>query len=333
MSGYFKRVAAQTETRFWINNVTRKEAEMALEAGAMGCTQNPSYTYKMLVHPDEGEYAKAALKAIVAEEADDTEALVKLQRTLVAEIAKKFMGLYKASNGQLGYVSIMEKARFNREAGENIMIKIPATDNGIKAIETCAEEGIPLNCTEVMSVQQAIDVMDAYERGVARGGKTPVVYISHIAGIFDEYLKGKVAADNIDISQDALWQAGKAVAQKIRYLMDARCTPIKLINGGARGLQHFTEWVGCDVSNTINWKGTADKLLENDPVVIDRFSAPVSLSVIDELVTKLPDFDKAYFSGKLTADEYEEYGPVELFCSSFRRDWKGALEFVASMRK
>ena len=59
MSGYFKKVAAQTETRFWINNVTRKEADMALEEGAMGCTQNPSYTYKMLVNPEEGEYAKA----------------------------------------------------------------------------------------------------------------------------------------------------------------------------------------------------------------------------------------------------------------------------------
>ena len=345
MSGYFKKVAAQTETRFWINNVTRREADMALEEGAMGCTQNPSYTYKMLVNPEEGEYAKAMLEAIVAEEADDTEALVKLQRALVGEVAKKFMPLYEASNGQLGYVSIqgdpfnetyeniMDKARFNREAGPNIMIKIPATDNGIKAIETCAEEGIPLNCTEVMSVQQAIDVMDAYERGVARGGKAPVVYISHIAGIFDEYIKGKAAADNVDIASDVLWQAGKAVAQKVRHLMDIRCTPIKLINGGARGLQHFTEWVGCDVSNTINWKGTADKLLEADPVVIDRFSAPVSLSVVDELVTKLPDFEKAYFSGRITAEEYEEYGPVELFCSSFRRDWKTALEIVASMRK
>ena len=97
MSGYFKKVAAQTETRFWINNVTRKEADMALEEGAMGCTQNPSYTYKMLVNPEEGEYAKAMLEAIVAEEADDTEALVKLQRALVGEVAKKFMPLYEAS--------------------------------------------------------------------------------------------------------------------------------------------------------------------------------------------------------------------------------------------
>ena len=39
---YFKRVTDQTPTRFWINNVTAKEADMALEEGAVGCTQNPS---------------------------------------------------------------------------------------------------------------------------------------------------------------------------------------------------------------------------------------------------------------------------------------------------
>ena len=41
MNGYFHRVNEQTPTRFWINNVTRKEAHMAIEAGACGCTQNP----------------------------------------------------------------------------------------------------------------------------------------------------------------------------------------------------------------------------------------------------------------------------------------------------
>jgi transaldolase len=41
---YFHRVAKLTSTKFWINNVTREEARWALEAGACGCTQNPSYT-------------------------------------------------------------------------------------------------------------------------------------------------------------------------------------------------------------------------------------------------------------------------------------------------
>ncbi|MBR2275445.1 MAG: hypothetical protein IJ873_05205, partial [Lachnospiraceae bacterium] len=139
MADYFKRVAKHTATRFWINNVTREEAELALNAGAVGCTQNPSYTWKMLSHETEGEYAKGFLREIIKEEPDDTEALVKLQKTLVGEVAKKFIPLYESSNKKLGYVSIqgdpfhedadtiVRCARSNREAGPNIMAKIPVT--------------------------------------------------------------------------------------------------------------------------------------------------------------------------------------------------------------
>ena len=49
---YFHRVAALTPTKMWINNVTPPEAQWAIDVGAMGCTQNPAYTWKMLNHPD-----------------------------------------------------------------------------------------------------------------------------------------------------------------------------------------------------------------------------------------------------------------------------------------
>lgn len=346
MADYFKRVAAVTPTRFWINNVTEEEARMAIDAGACGCTQNPSFAYKMLVHPTKSEEARAVLRDIIREEKDDSLVEVKLQRALVAKVAKIFYPMYEESNGELGYVSIqgdpfdesyetiMKLAHFNREAGENVMIKIPATDDGIRAIEQCVAEGIPVNCTEVMSMQQTLDVLDAYDRGVARGcGKAPVAYISHIAGIFDEYIGKLVKAEGVDISPDCTYLAGKAVAQKVRHYMDIRGTRVKLINGGARGLQHFTEWVGGDVANTINWLGTADKLLEKDAPVVPCFNNPVPLDVIDELVKKIPDFAKGYFTGALKPEEYHDYGPVELFCSSFRKNWSQALEIIAEERR
>lgn len=341
---YFHRVAEVTRTRFWINNVTREEARLALDNGATGCTQNPSYTYKMLVHPKEKDYAMELLRKVAAEEENDTQVQVILQRELVGKVAKEFLPLYEQSGGKLGYVSIqgdpfdesyeniMEKARFNREAGPNIMIKIPVTDHGIAAIEQCIRENIPVNCTEVFAIQQVIDVLDAYDRATVGNPNPPVVYISHIAGIFDQYLTQYAKDHNIGISSDVLWHAGKAVAQKIREYMDNRNTAVKLINGGARGLQHFTEWVGCDVSNTINWRGTADKLLEQDAPVVCRFDAKIPAYVLDELCTKLPDFEKAYFTGRLSPEEYEPFGPVELFCSSFRRDWKGVLDMIADVR-
>ena len=341
---YFHRVSAETPTRFWINNVTREEANLALENGATGCTQNPSYTYKMLVHPKNSAHAIELMHQLVKEIEDDTAVEVALQRMLVGEAAEAFLPQYEASNGRDGYVSIqgdpfdesyetiMKLAHYNREAGPNIMIKIPATADGIRAIEQCIRENIPVNCTEVFAIQQVIDVLDAYDRATEGNPHPPVVYISLISGIFDEYLTKYAKANNVDISSDIIWHASKICAQKVREYMDKRGTAVKLINGGARGLQHFTEWVGCDVANTINWIGTADKLVEQDGPVVCRFNAPIPPYVLDELCNKLPDFEKAYFTGRLSPEEYEPFGPVELFCSSFRRDWKAALGMIAEAR-
>ena len=53
---------------------------------------------------------------------------------------------------------------------------------------------------------------------------------------------------------------------------------------------------------------------------------------IDELVNKMEDFRKAYFTGALKSEEYHDFGPVELFCSSFRGHWKKELEIIKEER-
>lgn len=76
------------------------------------------------------------------------------------------------------------------------MAKIPATAEGLKAIEILVRERVPINATEVMAVRQAVDVCRAYQRG-SKGMDHPApIYFSHIAGIYDEHLKtwcGKTA--------------------------------------------------------------------------------------------------------------------------------------------
>ena len=344
MTGYFHRVQALTASRFWINNVTIEEAKMAVAAGATGCTQNPSYVWKMMEAPEESVRVDKALEEAMKTFSDVDEVLVRVQRDLVSDVAGIFKPLYDSSHGKLGYVSIqgnpfaedvksiVKTARFNREAGENIRIKIPVTEEGLEAIGICIGEGMPINATEVMSVQQAIDLVKVYAQASRGMSNPPVVYLSHIAGIFDEYLSGYVSDHHVDIFGDIIWQAGKIVAKKIRSFMDECKTEVGFINGGARGLHHFSEWVGADISTTINWKGTADKLLEADMPVVSRFDNPIPESVVDELLAKLPDFRKAYLRGAIEPHEYEHFGPVVLFCSSFQKAWGQARDRVHSMR-
>jgi len=108
---------------------------------------------------------------------------------------------------------------------------------------------------------------------------------------------------------------------------------VGFIAGGARGLHHFTEMVGGDVAVTINWEGTADKLIESDPPVVQRFFNPVSDFVIDELMEKLPDFRRGYLENGLEPEEYEEFGPVVLFRSMFIDSWTKARQMIAEVRK
>ena len=343
---YFKRVAKNTPTKFWINNVTREEAQLAIENGAVGCTQNPSYTWKMLTHPTEKEYAIKLLDSILLEEPDDNTAQIRLQKELVGRVAREyFLPMYEASNGQYGYVSIqgdpfredvdniVRYAIDNHEASPNIMAKIPVTADGLEAIEILASKGIAINATEVMAVRQAMEVGAAYRKGI-KGLKNPApIYYSHISGILDEYLQNNVKENNIDVDPDALWQAGIAAAKKTYQMTKSAYPELGFIGGGARGLQHFTEMVGADCVVTINWKGTAEDLILQDPPVVSRFLQPVPHAVIDELLDKIPDYERAYMLNKITKEEYEEFGPVVLFRTSFEDAWRNANAFIAERRK
>lgn len=344
INGYFRRLTEQTQTRLWVNNVTRAEAILGLDAGAVGCTQNPSYTWKILSSDDDKQFAEQLLDEIVGVCDDDNAVEAMLQARLVKGIAEKFLPLYQESHGKYGYVSIqsdptqencdfiLAEAFENRKLSPNIMIKVPAVEEGLKAMERLVAAMAPINATEVMAVSQALDVCEMYERAT-RGITNPApLYISHIAGIYDEYLAKYVRENKVNISHDVLWQAGLAVARKAYRMIRERGYNVGFIAGGARALHHFTEMVGGDVAVTINWTGTADKLIELDPPVVSRLFNPVSDFVIDELIAKLPDFRKGYLKDGLEPKEYETFGPVVHFRNLFVDSWQKALKAIASAR-
>jgi len=156
--------------------------------------------------------------------------------------------------------------------------------------------------------------------------------MSHIAGIYDDYLKAWVEREKVDIAPDVLWQAGLAVARKVYATMVQRGYTAIFVGGGARGLHHFTEMVGGEVCITINWEGTADKLIETNPPVVYRLFNPVPKKVIDELMEKLPDFKRGYLEDGLDERDFESFGPVQLFRSSFIDSWKKVVELAKARR-
>lgn len=344
MSGYFHRVAQLTPTKMWINNVTRQEAEWALAAGAKGCTQNPSYTWKMLTHPQETAYARELLEQVLAQTNDDNEAICMLQRKLIHGISEKFMPLWKASHGEQGYVSIqgdpiheddpeviIREARINRVLNPNIMIKIPATAAGLEAMHVLMKEETPLNATEVMGVSQMTALCEMYRSVWEETGKRPLMYISLITGIFDEWLTKEVKKQGIKIDPDILHQAGMVIAKKVYVLMHDRDYRCGFIGGGVRALHHFTEMVGGDVCITMNWQGQVEELLRLDQPVVSRLFNPVQPAVLEALL-EIPQFRNAYYENGLTVEEFAEYEPVEYFRHMFVSAWKNCVDMAAAVR-
>ena len=342
---YFHRVTKQSPTMFWINNPTRTQADLALEHGALGCTNNPSYTQKMLANTEEGQYAQQILADVLNDIDEDRKAAIEFQARMVKPVADKFMPLYEQSSGMHGWVSIqgdpladdnaqdiIDQAVDNRKVSPNICCKIPLTEPGLEAIEQLVPQNVPINSTEIFGVSQMVALGETYEKVAHESGQYPMIYMSHIAGIYDDYLRNYVKENDVQISPDVLHQAGLAVARKVYRIMTERAYKCTFIGGGARGLHHFTEMVGGRVVVTINWVGTADKLIEQNPPVMYRLFNPVPDKVIDELMEKLPDFKRGYLEDGLSIEEFEEFGPVQLFKSAFTNSWRSVLDTIKEQR-
>ena len=88
--GYFVRLMEQTQNRMWVNNPTIEEAGLAIAAGAINCTTNPTYAMKMLTSKSDSKNAFESLKETVEFAKDTDEAAKIIQRKLVQKLMREF---------------------------------------------------------------------------------------------------------------------------------------------------------------------------------------------------------------------------------------------------
>lgn len=123
--------------------------------------------------------------------------------------ADLFQPLYLQTNGGDGYVSLevnpylakdtqgtLREARRLWEMVQrpNLMIKIPATAEGIPAIREAIADGINVNVTLIFSLQRYAEVMDAYLTGLERrlAAGQPIGMLASVASFFVSRLDVKV---------------------------------------------------------------------------------------------------------------------------------------------
>ena len=341
--GYFQRLYEQSPTRMWINNPSGEDCDRAIAAGAINCTTNPQYCQKLMT--SDPDYIRGVIDTVLLKETTDHEkAANRVYQVVSRRVMEKFMPLYEKSGGKYGCVtmqddprkdedtaSVMEAVHRNRKLSPNYMVKIPVIDGGMQAIEQCVEENIPICATEVFSIAQTIDMCQMYEKAAERSGNLPLFFVTHITGIFDDYLQRFAKRTGVEIDPGVLSQAGCAVGRKEYRLIKERGYRTVMLGGGVRNLSHFTEFVGGDVHITINWK-EVDALIEQDGPVVSCIDAETPQAVIDELCDKFEAFRQAYHDDGLKREEYAGYGPVQLFRNAFLMGWYTLLAEISKRR-
>lgn len=339
---YFRSLKQQTETRFWINNPTEKEVHLSLAEGAVSCTTNPAYCSKLL--QSEPEYITGVIDRVLMDIPDIEDAAAEAYRRAGKRIMDMFLPLYEKSGGTEGFVtmqddprkdedtrSVVEAVFTNRKLGKNFMAKIPVIAGGIEAIETCVEENIPICATEVFAISQAVYMCERYEAACRRTGNTPPFFITHISGIFDEYLGKTAEREGIDIAPELLQIAGLSIARREYAVLKERGFNAVLLGGGARTNDHFTGLVGGNAHITINWSTAAD-IMESPAVPEHTIGLETPAKVVDELKEKFDDYRKAWEDDGLAIGDYAGYGPVQLFRNAFLKGWYQLLAEVASRK-
>lgn len=82
-------------------------------------------------------------------------------REVIDEIASFVEGPISAEVTAYDYEGMVEQARDLAKWGDNVVVKVPMTEDGLKAIHTLTKEGIKTNCTLIFSVSQGIMAMKA----------------------------------------------------------------------------------------------------------------------------------------------------------------------------
>ncbi len=235
MSDSIKKLTALGQS-LWYDNIQRKilengEFKAMIERGDIrGVTSNPSIFNNAIAKSTDYDSALTPL----AWAGWDTK---KIFWQLVIEDIKAacdaFLPLYEESNGGDGYVSIevtpdlaydtektiaQAQQLWARVARKNLMVKIPATKEGIPAIRKSIAAGININITLIFSLKRYAEVMDAYLSGLEDrvNAKQSIDHIASVASFFvsrvdtkidpqlpdGSPLKGKAAIANAKLAYD-----------------------------------------------------------------------------------------------------------------------------------
>ena len=317
-----------TPTCLWNDSAAIDELTRSIEDGAVGATCNPVIAVSVL-KSDMATWRpriESLLKDLPT--ATEDEIAWRLVEELSVRAAKLLEPIFNEQRGRNGRLSIQTDPRLYRDSqgiveeaeafnslAPNMIVKIPATRAGIRAIEEVTYRGISINATVSFTLPQCIAVAEAVERGLRRreqegrdiSSMGPVCTI--MVGRLDDWLKFMMERDGISVEPGHLEWAGVAVFKKAYQVFRERGYRLRLLSAAFRNHMHWSELVGADavISPPYAWQ---QRLNASGIEVRSRIDEPVDSNLVGELLSHFPDFRAAYREDGLTVEEFDTYGPT-----------------------
>lgn len=188
----------------WLDFISRdilengELARMISEDGISGVTSNPTIFEKavassklyddfILSQRRQGKTAQEIVRNLIIRDAQDAADLLR--------------GVYEESGGEDGFVSIevppdyaydveatVTSARelFELAGRENVLIKVPATREGLEAMSRLISQGVNVNATLIFSLEHYRGVVQAYFRGLKERLELgrPLERVTSVASVF-----------------------------------------------------------------------------------------------------------------------------------------------------
>jgi transaldolase len=320
-------------------------AQKMEEDAVTGVTSNPTIFQKAI---SDGSAYDDQMRDLLEHEEDAKEIFIALAGRDIGEACDLMRKVWDDGNGLRGYVSmevdptlaadtdatIAEARRFHALIDKpNLYVKIPATKEGLPAIEEMIADGKSINVTLIFSIERHREVMEAYIRGIERfveaGGDPSGVasvasyFVSRVdteadkrleaIGGHDE-LKGKLAVANAKLAYQSWkeifsgerWAALEAKGASKQWCLWAS-TSTK--NPAYRDVLYVEDLIGPDTVNTMP-EETIEAFQDHGEVAVTIEDA------IDEAKQVFDDFASAGIDYDDVTRVLEEEG-VQKFSDSF----------------
>ena len=231
----------------WFDNIDRAQLisgqfkRLLDEDGVVGVTANPTIFQKSI---SQGHAYDEQITQLIKEGKSTNEIYEALVMRDICTVADILRPIYDRTNRQDGFVSLEVSPDLAHDTGStlsevrrfwktvdrpNLMIKIPATPEGIPAIQQALTEGININITLIFSLDNYRQVADAYlsaleernaeGKNISHIASVASFFVSRVDTLVDRVLEDRIKATSDSAEQQKLKSLeGKAAIANARLV-------------------------------------------------------------------------------------------------------------------